>query len=129
MKCVPLTISYHLCFLCISKVSNMLHHMSMGWVHSKDKNAAFCIKNSFLWQSIKFLPQNINHSSETGNITVSITVRMSYFRKKHIYKRGVGGGGDVAEDIKFLNKMWKLKGPICRGNQEKIMWNFHEPWI
>ena len=54
---------------------------------------------------------------------------MSYFRKKHIYKRGVGGGGDVAEDMKFLNKMWKLKGPIYRGNQEKIMWNFHEPWI
>ena len=54
---------------------------------------------------------------------------MNYLRKKHIYKRGVGGGGYVAEYMKFLNKMWKLKGPIHKGNQEKIMWNFHEPWI
>ena len=48
MKCVPLTISYHLYFPCISKVSSMLHHRSVGPVHSKDKNAAFCIKISFL---------------------------------------------------------------------------------
>ena len=73
MKCVTLTISYHLYLLCISKVLNILHHRSMGRVHSKDKNAAFCIKSSF-FDSIKFLQQNINHSSETGNISVSVTV-------------------------------------------------------
>ena len=54
---------------------------------------------------------------------------MSYFRKNIYTSEEWGGGGDVAEDMKFLNKMWKLKGPIYRGNQEKIMWNFHEPWI
>ena len=48
MKCVPVTISYHLYLLCISKVSNMLHHRPMGRVHSKDKNATFCVKISFL---------------------------------------------------------------------------------
>ena len=48
MKGVPMTISYHLYLLCISKVSNMLHHMSMGRVHSKDKSATFCVKISFL---------------------------------------------------------------------------------
>ena len=45
-------------------------------------------------------------------------------KKKHIYKWGVGSGGGVAEDMKFLNKMWKLKEPrkrIHRGDQEKIM--------
>ena len=51
----------------------MLHHRSMERVHSKDKNAAFCVKPSFL-DSIKFLQQNISHSSETGNITVSVIV-------------------------------------------------------
>ena len=29
-ECVPLTISYHLCFLRIFKVSSMLHHGSLG---------------------------------------------------------------------------------------------------
>ena len=32
-------------------------------------------------------------------------------------------------DMEFLNKMWKFQGPrkeINRGDQEKIMWNFHE---
>ena len=51
------------------------------------------------------------------------------FQKKTYIQAGSGGGGDVAEDMKFLNKMWKLKGPIHRGDQEKITWNFHEPWI
>ena len=35
-ECVPLTISYHLYFLHISKVWNMLHHGSVGWVQSKE---------------------------------------------------------------------------------------------
>ena len=34
--CVPLTITYHLYFLRISKVSSMLHHRSLGRVHSKE---------------------------------------------------------------------------------------------
>ena len=54
------------------------------------------------------------------------------FQKKiYIYTSGEWGVG-VAEDMKFINKMQKLKGPrkgIFRGDQEKIMWNFHEPWI
>ena len=57
---------------------------------------------------------------------------MSYFRKKNIYRWGVGDGGGVAEDMEFLNKMCKLKGSrkgIHRDDQEKIMWNFHESWI
>ena len=31
-----LTISYHLYLLFMSKVSSMLHHGSVGWVHSKE---------------------------------------------------------------------------------------------
>ena len=51
---------------------------------------------------------------------------MSYFRKKHT------GGEGVTEDMEFLNKIWKFQGPrkgIYRGDQEKIMWNFHESWM
>ena len=54
------------------------------------------------------------------------------FQKKTYIQVGSAGGGGVAEDMKFLNKMLKLKEPrkgIHRGDQEKIMWNFHEPWI
>ena len=36
LECVPLTISYHLYFVRISKVSSMLHHGSVGRVHSKE---------------------------------------------------------------------------------------------
>ena len=47
------------------------------------------------------------------------------FQKKDIYASGEWGvGGGVAEDMKFLNKMWKLKEPrkvIHRGDQEKVM--------
>ena len=35
VECVSLTISYPLFFLCISKVSSMLHHDSVGWFHCK----------------------------------------------------------------------------------------------
>ena len=155
MKCVPLTISYHLYFLCISKVSNMLHHRSMGRVHSKDKNAAlywytyiftyiflafffflFFIKyllfyhfHFFFWWSIKFPQRNINHSSETGNITVNVCAIGLFQKKKHT-------GGGVAEDMEFLNKMWKFQGPrkgIYRGDQEKIICGIstslgYRPW-
>ena len=151
MKCVPLTISYQLCFLCISKVSNMLHHSSIVRVHSKDKkNAAlywytytflasfFCCFFSsniyifiififfiffifllllllllllFFWRSIKFQRQNIKYSSKTGNITVSVTAWMAYFRKTIQVGDGWVGGGGVAEDMGFLNKMWKFQEP------------------
>ena len=139
MKCVPLTISYQLCFLCISKVSNMLHHSSIVRVHSKDKkNAAlywytytflasfFCCCFSsniyifiifiFFWRSIKFQWQNIKHSSETRNIIVSVTAWMAYFRKK--IQVGEGGGGWLNQEKDFT-----------RNDQEKIMRNFHQPWI
>ena len=36
VECVWLTISYPLFFLCISKVSSMLHHDSVEWFHSKE---------------------------------------------------------------------------------------------
>ena len=42
----------------------------------------FIILISFFWWSIKFRQQNINHSSETGNITSSVTTSIGYFRKK-----------------------------------------------
>ena len=48
---------------------------------------------------------------------------MSYFRKKTYIQMGSGAGGGVAENMKFLNKMWKLKGPrkgIHRGDQENV---------
>ena len=45
--CVPMAVSYHLYLLCISKVSNILPHRSMGRVRSKHKNAAFCVNISF----------------------------------------------------------------------------------
>ena len=35
-KCVPLTIYFHLYFLCISKVWSMLHHRSVGQVQIKE---------------------------------------------------------------------------------------------
>ena len=128
MKCVPLTISYHLYFLCISKVSSMLHHRSMGPVQSKDKNAAFYVKISFFfWQSIKFLQQNINHSSETGNIPASITVNELF--QKATYRWGGGGEGRVAEGMEFLNKMWKFQGPrkgIYQGSRNN---HVEFPWV
>ena len=34
--CVPLTVSYHLYFFRVSKSSSMLHHRSLGLVHSKE---------------------------------------------------------------------------------------------
>ena len=43
VECVPLTISYPLFFLCISKVSSMLHHGSVRWFHS---NECYLIKFS-----------------------------------------------------------------------------------
>ena len=35
-ECVPLTISYHFYFFCISKVWSMLHQGSVGWVQSRE---------------------------------------------------------------------------------------------
>ena len=35
-ECVSLTISFHLCFLCIFKFWSMLHHGSVGQVQSKE---------------------------------------------------------------------------------------------
>ena len=77
---VPLTISYHLYFLRISKVWGMLHHGSMRRVQSKKSYfmftynflVVFCCFSSksfyfcfFFWWNIKFPQQNINQS-ETG---------------------------------------------------------------
>ena len=82
-ECVPLTITFHLYFLRIPKVSGMLHHGSLEWVHSKEryfilhtrfwhflivfhqKIWVFIIFILFSWWSIEFLQQNINQS-ETG---------------------------------------------------------------
>ena len=36
IECVPLIIFYHQYFLCISKVSNMLHHGAVGRLQSKE---------------------------------------------------------------------------------------------
>ena len=36
IECVPKTLSYHLYFLPFSKVLSMLHHLSVGKVHSKE---------------------------------------------------------------------------------------------
>ena len=44
----------------------------------------FILFAPFFWRSIKFPQQNINHSSETRNITLSVTVWMSYFRKNNL---------------------------------------------
>ena len=82
-ECVPLTISYHLYFLRISKVSSMLHHGSMGQAHSKEcyfcyflsKNFCFYPFHFLFWWSIKFPQQNINQSViETGDNKLSETV-------------------------------------------------------
>ena len=81
----------------------------------------------FLWQSIKFLQQNINHSSETGNITASITVNELF--QKATYRWGGGGEGVVAEGMEFLNKMWKFQGPrkgIYQGSRNN---HVEFPWV
>ena len=39
-ECIPLTIIYYLYFLCISKVSSMLHHGSVRRVHSKERHSS-----------------------------------------------------------------------------------------
>ena len=83
MECVPLTISHHLYFLRISKVSSMLLHGSVGRVHSKEyhfifkytfftfffvfhqKKLCFYRFHFFFWWNTKFLQQNINQP-ETG---------------------------------------------------------------
>ena len=153
MRCVPLTISYHNFILCISKVSNMLHHRSMGQVHGKDKNPAlywytytflaffFILHQIFAFLSFLFLffheVSNFRNRILTTHQKleiyrwyeiISVTALMGCFRKKNI-RRGV-------EDMKFpgvlKNKMWKFQGPrkgIYRGDQEKTMWNFHESRI
>ena len=83
LECVPLTISYYLYFLRISKVWSMLYHGSVGPVQSKNSYfmftytlfGIFCCFSSkkmcfynfhdfFRW-NIKFPQQNINQS-ETG---------------------------------------------------------------
>ena len=67
------------------------------------------VSKFLFWQSIKFLQENINHSSETGNITVSVTVWMSYFRKKSPWN------------------FW-MKYGNSRGSQEKeLIMKF--PWV
>ena len=122
MKCAPLTIPYHLYFtLCISKVSNILHHGSMGRVHSKDKNAAlywytymllpffflfffvlhqiftfFIIFTCFFERVSNFCNRIlINCSSETGNIQVIKNCQCNclngLFQKKNT-RRGWGHG-------------------------------------
>ena len=52
-QCVPLTIFYHLYFLGISKVSSMLHHGSVGRVHSKE--CYFLFAYTFLAFFYRFL--------------------------------------------------------------------------
>ena len=79
-ECVPPTISYHLCFLCISKVWSMLHQGSVGassvqrmllYVYIyfccccfPSKKLCFYHFHFSFWWSIKFPQQNI-HQSET----------------------------------------------------------------
>ena len=76
-ECVPLTISCHLHFLRISKVSSMLHHGPVGRVHIKECYFIFIctflffffllffIKKKCFWWIIEFPQQNIKQS-ETG---------------------------------------------------------------
>ena len=44
--CVPLTFSYHLCYLRISNVSSMIHHGSVEWVQVKE--CYFMFRYTFL---------------------------------------------------------------------------------
>ena len=60
----------------------------------------------FFWRSMKFLQQNINHLSETGNIAVTVTAWMGYLRKK----KHTGEGRRVAQNKEILKKMWKFQG-------------------
>ena len=50
-ECVPLTVSYHLYLLCISKVWSMLHHSS--WGKFRVKNAILCL-DIILWHFLLF---------------------------------------------------------------------------
>ena len=71
--CVPMIIPYHLYFLRITKFSSMLHHGSVGRVHSKEflyllgifccfllKKLYFHFFFFFFWWSIELPQQNIN---------------------------------------------------------------------
>ena len=96
--CVPPTISFHLYFLRISKVSSMLHHGSVGQVQSKEyyfkfiytfvtflllffiKKLCFIIFISFKFK-FKFLQQNINQS-ETGTDEKKLSVQGGLNKKE-----------------------------------------------
>ena len=81
-ECVPLTTSYHLYFLRISKVWSMLHHLSVG--ASLELNITLCLlfwlfccfssKNVFVSFSLLFLMKHQLHQSQTrnGNNKVSV---------------------------------------------------------
>ena len=56
-KCVPLTISFHLYFLRISKVWSMLHHGSVGQVQSKE--CYFKFTHTLLWHFFVVFHQKI----------------------------------------------------------------------
>ena len=80
IECVPLTISYHLYFPCLSNVWRMLHHRLAGWVQNKgchfmftcaflvffscfsSLNLCFYHFHFFFWLSIKFPQQSFNQS-------------------------------------------------------------------
>ena len=55
LECVPLTISYHLYFLHISKVSSILHRVSVGQVHNKKCYPIFTYTSLFFIKKLLFL--------------------------------------------------------------------------
>ena len=124
-ECVPLTISPHLYFLRISKISSMLHHGSVGQAHSKEcyfnftcnfltlfcyfssKNLCFYRFHFLFWWSIKFPQQNINQSvTETGDkkLSLELYARIYYSLAQHDVSSG-------ANPIFFNKKKIKIGRP------------------
>ena len=66
---VPLAVSYHLYFLCISKVSSLLYHGLVGQVHSKEYYLMFTC--AFDEMQI-FSQHNINRPSEKLSVELYV---------------------------------------------------------
>ena len=100
LECVPLTISYHLYILRISKVSSILHHGSVGRVHSEEcyfifkytyltyffcfssKDSCFYYFHFFFWWTLEFPQQKVNQlKTEIGDkkLSVELYASVKYF--------------------------------------------------
>ena len=93
-ECVPLTISFHLYFLRISRVWSMLHHGSMGQVQSKE--CYFMFRYTFVTFFVVFYQKVCIFI-----IFVSFSDEVSNFRKKIL--------SSLKPELMIMNCLWKVE--------------------